>query len=116
MRIHRSSFLLEVVIVFDNEQKQTLQHQGYMPKKVMLPIKVTESNCATLYSVKLNNIYINKNKFQKLFKFQPYGKGPIETIRYEKNGDIIFDLFAVDPILYLLTIENILYETMHTDQ
>ena len=116
MRIHRSSFLLEVVLVFDNGQKQTLQYQGHMPKKVMLPIKVSESNCATLFSVKLNNIYINKNKFQTLFKFQPSGQGPCETIRYEQNGDIIFDLFAVDPILYLLTIENLIDEIMHTDQ
>jgi len=107
MRIYSTSFLLEIVIVHENGEEQAIEYQGSMPERVVIPIQVTESNPAILKSVKLNNIYINTDKFPIVAKFQISNKRwPEPSLNFSQSGDIIFDLFSINPILYLLTIEN----------
>lgn len=107
MRIHSTSFLLKIVLVYDSGQIKTIDYKGNMPENVIIPIEATHSNPAALHSVQLNNIYINNNKLNQVIRFHPNDKQFAEqTLRYEQNGNLIFDLFNVDPIVYLLTIEN----------
>lgn len=107
MRIHSTNFRLKIVLVYDSGQNKTIDYKGNMPENVIIPIEATHSDPATLHSVQLNNIYINDNKFVEVSRFHPNDKEfPEQTLRYEQNGNLIFDLFSIDPMVYLLTIEN----------
>jgi hypothetical protein len=107
MRIHSTSFLLKIVLVYKSGKEQVIEYTGNMPERVVIPVKITESNPAILKSVKLNNIYINTDKLPIVAKFQIKNKKwPEPNLNFSQSGDLIFDLFSIDPILYLLSIEN----------
>lgn len=107
MRIHSTSFLLELAIVYKSGREQVVEHTGNMPERVVIPMQFNQDDPATLKSVKLNGIYINDDKLSNVVKFQLSNRQwPEPDFNFNKPGDIILDFFATDPILYLLTIEN----------
>ena len=60
MRIHSTSFLLEIAIVYKSGREQVVEHTGNMPERVVIPMQFNQDDPATLKSVKLNGIYIKQ--------------------------------------------------------
>lgn len=107
MRIYSSNFSLEILIVHESGQEQAINYHGNMPQRVVIPIQIPSSDPAIVKSVKLNNIHISKDKLPNVVNFKLSNRKWHEpTLKLIQSGDLIFDLFSVNPILYLLTIEN----------